>query len=182
MRQAGLIDGVKARRTGEGDHRRWPQHLGCVPQGEQEPARGHPERDRSFAMARLRGFGAEIGVREDGTESVAVVRCGAPGAGCSFGAGAANELPTEPMLRINAPGHIGELNYIATDAKERFAATTSDDKTVRVWSLPDGKLQRTIWLPSGSATRARPMPWRCHRTARRSPSAGGRDRPEMTSI
>ena len=60
-----------------------------------------------------------------------------------------NELPTEPMLRINAPGHIGELNYIATDAKERFAATTSDDKTVRVWSLPDGKLQRTIWLPSG---------------------------------
>ena len=37
-----------------------------------------------------------------------------------------------------------------TDAKERFAVTASEDKTVRVWSLPDGKLQRTIWLPSGN--------------------------------
>jgi len=58
--------------------------------------------------------------------------------------------PSEPMLRINAFGHIAKINTIATDANERFAVTASDDKTVRVWSLPGGKLQRTIWLPSGN--------------------------------
>src|SRR5208282_5641704 len=58
--------------------------------------------------------------------------------------------PSEPMLRINAFGHIAKINTIATDANERFAVTASDDKTVRVWSLPGGKLQSTIWLPSGN--------------------------------
>ena len=61
----------------------------------------------------------------------------------------ADDLPSEPMLRINAPGHIAIIHRIATDAAERFAVTASDDKTVRVWSLPDGTLQRVIWLPSG---------------------------------
>ena len=58
-------------------------------------------------------------------------------------------LPTEPMLRINAPSHIAKISRIATDAAERFAVTASDDKTVRVWSLPDGTLQRVIWVPRG---------------------------------
>ncbi len=61
-----------------------------------------------------------------------------------------DDLPGEPMLRINAPSHIARIRHIATDAKERVAVTASDDKTVRVWSLPDGRLQRTIWLPSGN--------------------------------
>jgi WD40 repeat protein len=58
-------------------------------------------------------------------------------------------LPSEPILRINAPSHIAKVNRIATDAAERFAVTASDDKTVRVWSLPDGVLQRVIRLPIG---------------------------------
>ncbi len=61
----------------------------------------------------------------------------------------ADDLPAEPMLRIDAQRHIAQIKRIATDAKERFAVTASDDKTVRVWSLPDGKLERTTWLPSG---------------------------------
>jgi WD40 repeat protein len=61
----------------------------------------------------------------------------------------ADELPSEPMLRINAPSHIALVRRIAIDAAERFAVTVSDDKTVRVWSLPDGTLQRVIWVPSG---------------------------------
>jgi WD40 repeat protein len=58
-------------------------------------------------------------------------------------------LPDQPMLRINAPGHIAIIWRIATDAVERFAVTASEDKTVRVWSLLDGALQRVIWLPTG---------------------------------
>jgi WD40 repeat protein len=60
-----------------------------------------------------------------------------------------DELPSHPMLRINAPSHIALLKRIATDAARRFVVTASYDKTVRVWSLPDGALQRVIWLPSG---------------------------------
>jgi hypothetical protein len=55
-----------------------------------------------------------------------------------------SDLPSEPMLRINAPSHIATIRDIATDAKGHFAVTASLDKTVREWSLPDGKLQRTI--------------------------------------
>jgi WD40 repeat protein len=58
-------------------------------------------------------------------------------------------LPDQPMLRINAPAHIALIHRIAIDAAEHFAVTASDDKTVRVWSLPNGALQRVIWLPSG---------------------------------
>jgi WD40 repeat protein len=61
----------------------------------------------------------------------------------------ADELTTEPMLRIDAQGHIAQIFRIATDAEEQVAVTASSDKTVRVWSLPDGKLERTLWLPSG---------------------------------
>ena len=35
------------------------------------------------------------------------------------------------------------------DAAGRLAVTGSDDKTVRVWSLTDGKLLRTIRMPAG---------------------------------
>ena len=86
-------------------------------------------------------------------------------------------LPSEPMLRINAPSHIGLIKRIATDAAERFAVTASDDKTVRVWSLPDGTLQRVIWLPSGEgnlgkAVRRGPVAGRRHHRG------GGMDRAE----
>jgi hypothetical protein len=57
-------------------------------------------------------------------------------------------LPTDPMLRIDPNGHTARIWRIAIDSAERFAATASDDKTVRVWSLPDGKLQRVLRLPS----------------------------------
>jgi WD40 repeat protein len=51
----------------------------------------------------------------------------------------APELPTEPILRIEAGQHVGQITGIDTDAANKFAVTASYDKTVRVWSLPDGR-------------------------------------------
>jgi WD40 repeat protein len=60
---------------------------------------------------------------------------------------AAPELPTEPILRIETGKHDAMINRIDTDAENRFAVTASDDKTVRVWSLPEGRPLRVLRLP-----------------------------------
>ena len=57
------------------------------------------------------------------------------------------EPAAEPILRIEAGQHGAQIRRIDTDAANRFAVTASDDKTVRVWSLPDGKLLRILRLP-----------------------------------
>ena len=60
---------------------------------------------------------------------------------------ASPELPTEPILRIEAGQHVGQILRIDTDAANKFVVTASKDKTARVWSLPDGRLQRILRLP-----------------------------------
>jgi hypothetical protein len=57
---------------------------------------------------------------------------------------------SEPILRIDTPQHVARVVRIDTDAAERFVVTASYDKTVRVWSLPDGRLLRTLRLPIDS--------------------------------
>src|SRR5271165_4163702 len=57
------------------------------------------------------------------------------------------ELPTEPILRIETGKHAGLIQRIDTDAANCFAVTASWDKTVRVWSLPEGRLMRVLRLP-----------------------------------
>ena len=54
-----------------------------------------------------------------------------------------------PFLRIETGTHTSVIRRIGVDAACRRAATASEDKTVRLWSLPDGKLERTIRLPIG---------------------------------
>ncbi len=54
-----------------------------------------------------------------------------------------------PFLRIETGMHTAVIWRIGVDAACARIATASDDKTVRLWSLPDGKLQRTIRLPIG---------------------------------
>src|SRR3954470_947157 len=49
-------------------------------------------------------------------------------------------LPTEPLLRINTEQHTAMIRRVATDAQNRYVVTASEDKTARVWSLPDGRL------------------------------------------
>ena len=55
-----------------------------------------------------------------------------------------------PVLRIETGMHTAVIHRIGVDAACTRIATASDDKTVRLWSLPDGKLQRTIRLPIGT--------------------------------
>ena len=59
-------------------------------------------------------------------------------------------LPDQtPFLRIETGMHTAVIKLMGVDAACARIATASDDKTVRLWSLPDGKLQRTIRLPIG---------------------------------
>ena len=55
----------------------------------------------------------------------------------------------QPFLRIETGMHTGPISRIAVDSSCSRMATASDDKTVRLWSLPAGKLERTIRLPIG---------------------------------
>jgi hypothetical protein len=57
--------------------------------------------------------------------------------------------PQEPFLRIEAGGHIGSVPHLAVDASGHLLATASYDKTVRLWSLPDGKARGVLRPPIG---------------------------------
>ncbi len=55
------------------------------------------------------------------------------------GAARAEDLPDQrPMLRIEPGMHTTVIKRMGADAACRFAVTGSDDKTARVWALPEG--------------------------------------------
>jgi WD40 repeat protein len=56
----------------------------------------------------------------------------------------------EPILRIETGMHTAKISRIGVDAANRFLVTASDDKTVRVWELPSGRLLRIIRVPIGA--------------------------------
>ncbi|KHD07258.2 hypothetical protein PN36_24860 [Candidatus Thiomargarita nelsonii] len=55
----------------------------------------------------------------------------------------------EPILRIDTGMHTAIIKKMDVDAAERYLVTGSDDKTVRVWSLSDGRLLRVLRPPMG---------------------------------
>jgi WD40 repeat protein len=57
------------------------------------------------------------------------------------------ELTAEPMLRIEAGMHTAPIPRIGLSSDGTLLTTASGDKTVRLWSLPTGKLLRTLRLP-----------------------------------
>jgi WD40 repeat protein len=61
----------------------------------------------------------------------------------------AQSLYHEPVLTIDPGKHTAPIWSAAVDAAGRFAVTGSEDKTVRVWSLDDGRLVQTIRVPAG---------------------------------
>ncbi len=54
-----------------------------------------------------------------------------------------------PFLRIETGMHTATIWRIGVDAACSLLATASEDKTVRLWSLPDVRLERVIRLPIG---------------------------------
>jgi WD40 repeat protein len=59
------------------------------------------------------------------------------------------QLSEQPMLVVDPGMHTAPIKALDVDAAGRVAVTGSEDKTVRVWSVTDGKLLRTIRMPAG---------------------------------
>ena len=58
-------------------------------------------------------------------------------------------LYEQPVLTIDPGMHTAPIYSAAVDGAGQVAVTGSDDKTVRIWSLADGQLLRTIRVPAG---------------------------------
>ncbi|WP_137125423.1 caspase family protein [Roseomonas sp. HF4] len=58
--------------------------------------------------------------------------------------------PQQPFLRIEAEAHIAPVARLATDATGSVLATVSDDKTLRLWNLPEGSQRLVIRPPMGT--------------------------------
>src|SRR5262245_53397040 len=58
-------------------------------------------------------------------------------------------LYDQPVLVVDPGMHTSSITDVRVDTAGRLAITGSDDKTVRVWSLTDRKLLRTIRMPVG---------------------------------
>jgi len=59
------------------------------------------------------------------------------------------QLYDQPVLVVDPGMHTALIRNVDVDAAGRLAVTGSWDKTVRVWSLTDGKLLQTIRMPAG---------------------------------
>jgi WD40 repeat protein len=59
------------------------------------------------------------------------------------------QLYEQPVLVIDPGMHTAPIRDVGVDAAGRIAVTGSWDRTLRIWSLSDGELLRTIRLPTG---------------------------------
>src|SRR5262249_18165675 len=59
------------------------------------------------------------------------------------------QLSDQPVLVVEPGMHTAPIISLDVDAAGRLAVTGSWDKTVRVWSLTDGKLLQTVRTPAG---------------------------------
>ncbi|WBV44892.1 caspase family protein [Pseudoroseomonas cervicalis] len=64
---------------------------------------------------------------------------------------ALQDPPQQPILRIETGAHTAPVARLATDAAGRLLASASDDKTLRLWSLPDGTPRGVLRPPIGEA-------------------------------
>lgn len=73
----------------------------------------------------------------------------APALADDQGPNAGTDLYDRPVLAVDPGMHTDAIWGLAVDAKGQFAVTGGADRTVRIWSVADGKLLRTIWIPVG---------------------------------
>lgn len=57
--------------------------------------------------------------------------------------------PQAPILRVEAGAHSAPVSRLATDAAGRILASVADDKTLRLWALPDGTPLAVLRPPIG---------------------------------
>ena len=96
-------------------------------------------------MARIRRYPRAITSAVLGLLALAI----APALAQDQGPNAGTDLYDRPVLAIDPGMHTAKIQAQSVDAAGRFAVTGSADRTVRVWSVADGKLLRTIWIPVG---------------------------------
>jgi WD40 repeat protein len=60
-----------------------------------------------------------------------------------------DDLFERPILAIDPGAHTAKIWTQAVDREGRFAVTGSDDRTIRLWSLEDGKLLNSMFVPVG---------------------------------
>ena len=65
------------------------------------------------------------------------------------GAVAGAEPPTQPILRIETTMHSALVRRLAVDPGRNRLISAGDDKTIRIWQLPRGRLVRVLRLPIG---------------------------------
>lgn len=61
----------------------------------------------------------------------------------------APNVPTQPLLALDAGGHTSCVNKLAFTPDGKEIITVSDDKTIRVWDIASGEPVRTIRPPIG---------------------------------
>lgn len=61
----------------------------------------------------------------------------------------AAEPPTAPILRVETEMHGALIRRLVVDPARQRLITAGDDKTVRIWQLPHGRLERVLRLPIG---------------------------------
>ena len=98
-------------------------------------------------MARIRRHPRAIAAALLGLVALAF----APALAQDQGPNDATDLYERPTLAIDPGMHTARIWAQAVDAAGRFAVTGGDDRTVRIWSVADGKLLHTIWIPVGPA-------------------------------
>ncbi len=57
------------------------------------------------------------------------------------------EPPQQPFLRVEAAAHTAPIARLAIDQAGRLLATVSDDKTLRLWDLPEGTPRAVLRPP-----------------------------------